>query len=84
MNVRRSGVLGVEMKTLSVNGSVRGDTGDSTGLQLDEVGRERQVQRQGRQRAEALAERSVEHAQAMVPLDVLHARVKPSASLSDK
>ena len=39
-----------------------------TRLQLDEVGRERQVQRQGRQRAEALAERSVELAQAMVPL----------------
>ena len=37
-------------------------------LQLDEVGRERQVQQQGRQRAEALAERSVEIAQAMVPL----------------
>ena len=31
-----------------------------TRLQLDEVGRERQVQQQGRQRAEALAERSVE------------------------
>ena len=39
-----------------------------TCLQLDEVGRERQVQQQGRQRAEALAERSVEIAQAMVPL----------------
>ena len=39
-----------------------------TRLQLDEVGRERQVQQQGRQRAEALAERSVELAQAMVPL----------------
>ena len=39
-----------------------------TRLQLDEVGRERQVQRQGRQRAEALAEGSVELAQAMVPL----------------
>ena len=39
-----------------------------TRLQLDEVGRERQVQQQGRQRAEALAERSVEIAQAMVPL----------------
>ena len=37
-----------------------------TRLQLDEVGRERQVQQQGRQRAEALAERSVEIAQAMV------------------
>ena len=35
-----------------------------TRLQLDEVGRERQ----GRQRAEALAEGSVELAQAMVPL----------------
>ena len=32
------------------------------------MGRERQVQQQGRQRAEALAERSVEIAQAMVPL----------------
>ena len=41
-----------------------------TRLQLDEVGRERQVQvqQQGRQRAETLAERSVEIAQAMVPL----------------
>ena len=39
-----------------------------TRLQLDEVGRERQVQQQGSQRAEALAERSVEIAQAMVPL----------------
>ena len=39
-----------------------------TRLHLDEVGRERQVQQQGRQRAEALAERSVEIAQAMVPL----------------
>ena len=39
-----------------------------TRLQLDEVGRERQVQQQGRQRAEALAERSVEITQAMVPL----------------
>ena len=39
-----------------------------TRLQLDEVGGERQVQQQGRQRAEALAERSVEIAQAMVPL----------------
>ena len=39
-----------------------------TRLQLDEVGRERQVQQQRRQRAEALAERSVEIAQAMVPL----------------
>ena len=39
-----------------------------TRLQLDEVGRERQVQQQGRQRAEAPAERSVEFAQAMVPL----------------
>ena len=35
------------------------------GLQLDEVGRERQMQRQGAQRAEALAEGSVELAQAM-------------------
>ena len=39
-----------------------------TRLQLDEVGRERQVQQQGSQRAEALAERSVEIAPAMVPL----------------
>ena len=43
-----------------------------TRLQLDEVqGRERQEQhqgQQGRQRAEALAERSVEIAQAMVHL----------------
>ena len=39
-----------------------------TRFQLDEVGRERQVQQQGRQRAEALAERSVNIAQAMVPL----------------
>ena len=45
-----------------------------TRLQLDEVGRERQVQRQGRQRAEALAERSVELAQAMVPLASAFAR----------
>ena len=36
-------------------------------FQLDEVGRERQVQRQGARRAEALAEWSVELAQAMVP-----------------
>ena len=44
-----------------------------TRLQLDEMTRwggsgSRQVQQQGRQRAEALAERSVEIAQAMVPL----------------
>ena len=40
-----------------------------TRLQLDEVGRERQVQRQGARRVEpeALAEGSVELAQAMVP-----------------
>ena len=45
-----------------------------TRLQLDEVGRERQVQQQGRQRAEAPAERSVEIAQAMVPLAAALAR----------
>jgi hypothetical protein len=39
-----------------------------TRLQLDEVGRERQVQRQGARRAEALAEGSVELTQAMVPV----------------
>ena len=37
-----------------------------TRLQLDEIGRERQVQRQGAQRAEARAELSVELAQARV------------------
>ena len=35
-------------------------------LQLDEIGRERQVQRQGAQRAEARAELSVELAQARI------------------
>ena len=44
------------------------------GLQLDEVGRERQMQRQGAQRAEALAEGSVELAQAMVPQALALAR----------
>ena len=51
--------------------SSRSSRASLTRLQLDEVGRERQVQQQGRQRAEALAalaERSVEIAQAMVPL----------------
>ena len=38
-----------------------------TPLQLDQVGQERQVQRLGARRAEALAEWSVEIAQAMVP-----------------
>ena len=38
-----------------------------TRLQLDQVGQERQVQRLGARRAEALAEWSVEIAQAMVP-----------------
>ena len=37
-----------------------------TRLQLDEIGRERQVQRQGAERAEALAEGSVVLAQAMI------------------
>ena len=37
-----------------------------TRLQLDEIGRERQVQRQGAQRAEARAELSVELAQARI------------------
>ena len=45
-----------------------------TRLQLDEVGRERQMQRQGAQRAEALAEGSVELAQAMVPQALALAR----------
>ena len=53
-----------------------GNAGDTLGIfaiiisrsLIYEVGRERQVQQQGRQRAEALAERSVEIAQAMVPL----------------
>ena len=35
-------------------------------MQLDEIGRERQVQRQGAQRAEARAELSVELAQARI------------------
>ena len=39
-----------------------------TRLQLDQVGQERQVQRLGARRAEALAEWSVEIAQAMIPL----------------
>ena len=39
-----------------------------TRLQLDQVGRERQAQRLGALRAEALAEGSVELAQAMIPL----------------
>ena len=38
-----------------------------TRLQLDQVGRERQAQRLGAERAEALAEGSVELAQAMIP-----------------
>ena len=38
-----------------------------TRLQLDEIGRERQLQRHGAQRAEARAELSVELAQARVP-----------------
>ena len=37
-----------------------------TRLQLDEIGRERQVQRQGAQRAQARAELSVELAQARI------------------
>ena len=37
-----------------------------TRLQLDEIGGERQVQRQGAQRAEARAELSVELAQARI------------------
>ena len=45
-----------------------------TRLQLDEVGRERQMQRQGAWRAEALAEGSVELAQAMVPQALVLAR----------
>ena len=45
-----------------------------TRLQLDEVGRERQVQRQGARRAEALAEGSVELAQAMLPQAIALAR----------
>ena len=45
-----------------------------TRLQLDEVGRERQVQRQGARRADALAEGSVELAQAMVPQALALAR----------
>ena len=43
-------------------------------VQLDEVGRERQMQRQGAWRAEALAEGSVELAQAMVPQALVLAR----------
>ena len=39
---------------------------DALALQLDEIGRERQVQRQGAQRAEARAELSVELAQARI------------------
>ena len=51
--------------------SSRSSRASLTRLQLDEVGRERQVQQQGRQRAEALAERSVEIAQAVcVPVNV--------------
>ena len=38
-----------------------------TRMQLDEIGRERQTQRAGAERAEARAERSVELAQARVP-----------------
>ena len=38
-----------------------------TRLQLDQVGRERQAQRLGAERAETLAEGSVELAQAMIP-----------------
>ena len=38
-----------------------------TRLQLDQIGQERQAQRLGARRAEALAEWSVEIAQAMVP-----------------
>ena len=46
-----------------------------TRLQLDEVGRERQVQRhEGARRADALAEGSVELAQAMVPQALALAR----------
>jgi hypothetical protein len=46
-----------------------------TRLQLDEVGRERQVhERQGARRADALAEGSVELAQAMVPQALALAR----------
>ena len=45
-----------------------------TRLQLDEVGRERQVQRQGARRADALAEESVVLAQAMVPQALAFAR----------
>ena len=45
-----------------------------TRLQLDEIGRERQVQRQGARRADALAEESVVLAQAMVPQALAFAR----------
>ena len=45
-----------------------------TRLQLDEIGRERQVQRQGARRADALAEESVALAQAMVPQALALAR----------
>ena len=45
-----------------------------TRLQLDEIGRERQVQRQGAERAEALAEGSVVLAQAMIPQALAMAR----------
>ena len=45
-----------------------------TRLQLDEIGRERQVQRQGAERAEALAEGSVVLAQAMIPQALAIAR----------
>ena len=45
-----------------------------TRLQLDQVGRERQAQRLGAERAEALAEGSVELAQAMIPRALALAR----------
>ena len=50
-----------------------------TRLQLDEIGRERQVQRQGAQRAEARAELSVELAQARTdPAGLLSIQSRPS------
>ena len=58
---RRMGVIAVrEMARHRYRQSVAVRGSGLTRLQLDEVGRERQVQRQGARRAEALAEGSVE------------------------
>ena len=66
--------VGRRAACLASGNSVGPEHAGLTRLQLDEVGRERQMQRQGAWRAEALAEGSVELAQAMVPQALVRAR----------